>query len=111
MIGLEEVIAMTSSTFRTDAVFVEETVPVTRTTEQGDRIEVWLDGAGTSTGASRAPAAAVVSGIGVAVVVLGGAGLSMGGLVVTTDLIVGYRPSMQWDREWLAMRRPARGES
>ncbi|WP_189033476.1 Rv1733c family protein [Nocardia rhizosphaerihabitans] len=89
---------------------VQDIVAVPRTASQGDRITVWLDGAGHATEAPRPPFVAVMNGIGVAVVVLVGSGLSMWFLVVLGDLFVDYRRGVGWDREWSAMRRPTQDD-
>ncbi|WP_278265366.1 hypothetical protein [Nocardia sp. AG03] len=89
---------------------VERTVPVSRTAAQGDRITVWLDSSGAVTDAPRTPAAAVLNGIGVAATVSTGVALSMWGLVLLTDRAVRHRRDAEWDREWQAMDRTAKGE-
>lgn len=86
---------------------VEKVVPVTRTAAQGDPVTVWLDGAGNvATTPPRSSAAAVTTGIGVAVAVLVGAGVSTWCLVALSDLFVNRRRKAEWEREWSGMRRP-----
>lgn len=84
---------------------VVATVTVARHTAEGDVIPVWLNDSGEPVRAPRTPAAAVVNGIGTAVVILISAGLAAVGMTYAVGLLVARRQSVDWGRYLLELNR------
>ncbi|MFF2082775.1 hypothetical protein ACFVVM_03330 [Nocardia sp. NPDC058176] len=91
--------------WNTEAGTVVATVPVTRYTEQGDRISVWLDPSGTPVDRPRQPVAALMNGIGAAAITVVGAAFGGWLLVAAADLIAARHRGKEWDRELSAPER------
>ncbi|MGW5309606.1 Rv1733c family protein [Nocardia thailandica] len=85
------------------------TATVSRTTSAGDTVTVWIDATGAQTSAPREPVAAVVNGIGAAVVCFTAVALLCWCAVSLAEWSVGGRRSVGWDREWARFAHPAQG--
>lgn len=78
------------------------TVTVVRKISEGDRIPVWVNASGNPIPDPRAPSAAVMSGIGAAMVILIGVGFTGLCLIFLTESLVTRLHSIAWDRHMSA---------
>ncbi|MFE9324986.1 hypothetical protein ACIHDR_19130 [Nocardia sp. NPDC052278] len=72
----------------------------------GDHVRVWLGSDGTPTAAPRRPGAAVLTGIGVGVVVLNGTWVIAWLLMQGALWLLGRRQGVGWDRQWRQFNGP-----